>query len=108
MGLLYELRIRARHVLFPALSLSAVAYFAYHGINGDRGLIAWRALQQKVAETKDELQQAHDEREQLERRVKLLYPEGLDRDMLDEYSRRLSNYGLHDEVVIFLDQNTRR
>ena len=55
MSLLIELRIRARHALFPALGVSAVLYFAYHGVNGDRGLLAWRELEQQVESKRAEL-----------------------------------------------------
>jgi cell division protein FtsB len=103
MRLLSELRIRARQVLFPAFGVSAVFYFAYHGINGDRGLLAWRSMQQEVAIARAELDRARGEREALEQRVELLYPESLDPDMLDESARRLLNYGLPDEVVILSD-----
>ena len=108
MQVLSELRIRARHVLFPAFGFCAVVYFAYHGINGDRGLLAWRAMQQEVADTGAELAVARAERETLERRVKLLYPESLDPDMLDESARRLLNYGLPEELVILYRPAERR
>ena len=108
MGLLNELRIRARHVLFPAFGVSAVLYFTYHGINGDRGLLAWRKLEKEVRSTQGELDRARGERETLERRVKLLHPESLDPDMLDESARRLLNYGRPEEIVILLDDPPRR
>ena len=55
MSLMSELRIRARHVLLPAFGVAAVFYFAYHGVNGDRGLLAWRAMQQQVADARADL-----------------------------------------------------
>jgi len=108
MSLLSELRIRARHVLFPAFGIAAVLYFAYHGVNGDRGLLAWRDLEQQVKLAQADLDQARGEREALERRVKLLYPQNLDPDMLDESARRLLNYGLPGEVVILGQPAERR
>ena len=108
MGLLNEFRIRAHHVLFPAFGVSAVLYFAYHGINGDRGLLAWRELEKEVRSTQGELDRTRGEREALERRVKLLHPESLDPDMLDESARRLLNYGRPEEIVILLDGAPRR
>jgi cell division protein FtsB len=108
MSLLNELRIRARHVLFPAFGVSAVLYFAYHGINGDRGLLAWRGLEQEVESARAELNRTRGEREALERRVKLLYSESLDPDMLGESARRLLNYGRPEEIVILFDEAPRR
>ncbi|MGF1640140.1 MAG: septum formation initiator family protein [Rhodospirillales bacterium] len=101
MGLIAEFRARARHVVGPAIGVCAVSYFAYHVIHGDRGLIAWRSLEQQVAAAESELARVQAEREVLEHRVHLLHPDGLDLDMLDEWSRRLLNYGDPDELVIF-------
>lgn len=100
MSLIRELRVRARHVLFPAAALAAVAYFVWHGVNGERGYLAWRNLQQEVRTAQAEFDQVRGEREALERRVHLLYPQTLDPDMLDESARRLLNFGLPDEIVI--------
>ena len=101
MGLIAEFRARARHVVGPAIGVCAVSYFAYHVIHGDRGLIAWRSLEQQVAAAESELARVQAEREVLEHRVHLLHPDSLDLDMLDEWSRRLLNYGDPDELVIF-------
>ncbi len=97
-----EIKRRARHVIGPAFGICAVCYFAYHTVSGDRGLVAWRQLQEQVATTGAELAAVRSEREQLERRVHLLSPSGVDRDMLDEAARRVLNYGEADEVVINL------
>jgi cell division protein FtsB len=107
MSLLIELRIRARHVLFPALSISAVLYFAYHGVSGDRGLLAWRELEQQVESKRVELNEMRLARETLEHRVRLLYSERLDPDMLDESARRLLNYGRPGEIVIVFETRRR-
>lgn len=100
MTLSHELRSRAPQALLTGFGICAVIYFAYHGISGDRGLFAWRALEQEVADARTQLQEVQDERKALEARVKLLYPESLDADMLEEWARRLLNYGLPDEAVV--------
>ncbi|HYN38264.1 MAG TPA: septum formation initiator family protein [Rhodospirillales bacterium] len=100
MSLIRELRIRARHVLFPAVAVAAVVYVAWHGVNGDRGVVAWRSLEREVDVARAELHRVRAARESLDRRVRLLYPQSLDPDMLDESARRLLNYGLPEEVVI--------
>lgn len=105
MGFLEEFRRRARHVVGPAFGVCAVCYFAYHTVSGDRGLVAWRQLQDRVAATEAELAEVRGERERLERRVKLLSPSGVDRDMLDESARKVLNFGLSDEAVITLEVN---
>lgn len=108
MGLVSEVRNRGRHALWPALGVAAIAYFINHGINGDRGLLAWRSLKQQVADERSELDRIRQERETLARRVQLLYSDSLDPDMLDEMARRLSSQGLPDEIVIYEDDASRR
>jgi cell division protein FtsB len=98
-----EFRRRFRSVIWPALGVCVVAYFAYHMVNGDRGLVAWHALQQQVATTRADAAAVRAEREALEHRVHLLNPKSVDRDMLDEWARRVLGYGLTSEIVIPLD-----
>lgn len=101
MALISEFRARARHVVGPAIGICVVSYFVYHVIHGDRGLIAWRSLEQRVATASIEVRQVRAERKILEHRVSLLRPESLDPDMLDEWSRRILNFGHRDEAIIF-------
>lgn len=101
MSIVLEIRRRARLVIGPILGISLVAYFAYHLIQGDRGLLAWMRLTQQVREAKMTLAAVEAERSTLERRVDLLRPDHLDRDMLDERARsQLNLIGPH-EIVIF-------
>ncbi len=100
MGLIQEMRNRARFVVGPVLGVCAVGYFAYHAVHGDRGLIAWWNIKERVAAADDALVQSRAEREKLEKRVRLLNPESLDPDMLEERARVMLNYGYADELVI--------
>lgn len=100
MGLLQEFRNRARYVVGPVLGLCAIGYFAYHGVHGDRGLIAWLKVKQRVVAAKEALVLSENEREKLEKRVRLLNPGSLDPDMLEERARLMLNYGYTDDLVI--------
>lgn len=100
MGLLQEFRARARFVVGPVLGVCAVGYFAYHVVHGDRGLIAWWNLTQRVAAAEAVLAQTRAERETLEHRVHLMEPGSLDPDMLEERARLMLNYGHPDDIVV--------
>jgi cell division protein FtsB len=100
MDLLTEIRKRLRFMIGPILGLSAICYFAYHVVQGERGILAWRQLERQVGEAQAELSQIRGEREVLEHRVKLLHYESLDADLLDEVVRRNLGYGRRDEIVI--------
>jgi cell division protein FtsB len=100
MSLLSEFRSRARHVIGPIVGIAAVGYFAFHAVNGDRGLLALRKLRIEVVKVRKLARDIALERRTLENRVRLLEPRSLDPDMLEERARIMLNYGYPDEVVI--------
>ncbi len=107
MGLAIEIRRRARHVVGPVLGATLMLYFAYHLVEGDRGLLAWRRLSQQVKTAQATLAETDSEKQTLDRRVALLRPDHLDRDMLDERARAILNLVGPNERVIFFGQNGR-
>lgn len=96
-----EFRKRIPHAVIALVGIGVIGYFVYHVIHGDRGLIAWQMLDRDVADAQAELASIQAERLAIERRVGLLRIQSLDLDMLDEWSRRILNYGAADEAVIF-------
>lgn len=105
MSLVSEFRVRARHVVGPTLGLCAAAYFAYHAVNGDRGLIAWVELQKRIEAARGVAAEVAAKREALEHRVRLLHPGSIDPDLLEERVRRMLNYGYPDEIVILVEKD---
>ncbi len=95
-----EIRRRARHVVGPFLGLTAVVYFAYHTVQGDRGLLAWWRLNQDVKQAEEALARLQEVRDGLDKRARLLRPDYLDSDMLEERARVMLNMGRDDEIVI--------
>lgn len=100
MILLHEIRKRARHVAGPVLAISVFGYFAYHSVQGDRGLIAWLQLGQQVEIAQATLEKVSRDRSALEHRARLLRPDNLDPDMLDERARQVLSLTHPDELVI--------
>src|SRR3982751_4355735 len=100
MVLAAEIRKRARYVAGPVLGISLAAYFAYHLVEGERGLIAWHRLSQQLKEAKATEETVRAERDALDRRVGLLRPEHLDRDMVDERVRETLNLASPHDIVI--------
>ena len=95
---------RARHMIGPMLGCLLVAYFVYHSIQGDRGMLAWRQLDQLITEAEVSRGSLDDRREVLERRVRMLRSESLDADMVEEQGRRLLNFSHPDDVVLLLSK----
>ena len=52
MSLLREIRLRARPVLVPFIGACLAGYFGYHAIQGDRGVVTWLQLGQRVEQAK--------------------------------------------------------
>jgi len=108
LGLITEIRARARFVVGPVLGICAVGYFAYHVVHGDRGLIAWWNIKQRVVAAKEAATQTRGERQGLEKRVRLLNPGSLDPDMLEERAMLMLNYGYKDDIVILQESKRRK
>ena len=77
-----------------------MAYFGYHAVQGDRGLIAWWNLRFEIEKTNEELARVTTEKQALENRVALLRPQNLDRDMLEERARLMLGVVRSDDLVI--------
>lgn len=102
MVILVELRRRARQIAFPVIAASLLGYFLYHAVQGDRGLIAWMVLSQKIDKAKATLAELSAERATLERRVDLLRPQSLDPDLLEERARLVLDFSHPNDLVILL------
>lgn len=94
------IRQRARPVVGPIVGISLVAYFAYHLVQGDRGLIAWLRLTKEIDRAHATLTVLEAERRPLAHRVSLMGRK-LDPDLLDERVRAELDLIGPDEVAIF-------
>ena len=84
----------------PFLGLTAVVYFGYHTVQGDRGLFAWWRVKQEVRQAEETLSTLQMEHDRLDHRVQALRPDHLDPDMLEERARVMLNMGRDDEVIV--------
>jgi cell division protein FtsB len=87
-----------RLIINLLLSLLLV-YFVFHSFYGNRGIIAYFTLNQKLQKSYSELEDLRAERVELEHKVKLLRPESLDKDMLDQEARRVLGVASPNEKV---------
>ena len=99
--MLQELRRRFSHIAGPLIGLSAVTYFAYHTVEGDRGVLSYLRLHGEILDAEMRLAKVSSERQEMEHRVLLLRPDHLDPDMLEERARIMLNMGRDGEVVVF-------
>jgi cell division protein FtsB len=95
------MRRSLRRAITPCLGFCALLYFGYHTIQGDRGVIAYLRLSANLERTEMALQESNERWQLLARRVALLRPDNLDRDMLDEQARRILGLAHPHDVVIY-------
>jgi cell division protein FtsB len=100
MIVLREMRRRARTLAGPVFGLALIGYFAYHLVEGDRGLLAWRHTALDLAVAKQDLAAVSAERDALEQRVSHLRSDHVDPDLLDTEVRKTLDVGSPDEIVI--------
>lgn len=99
-----EKRFRIRDGLIASLFIIGIGYFAYHAINGQRGLSAMFSLTDQIEKAKAELDEVRSERLYLEHRVSLLRPDSLDLDLLDERARATLGYAGEGEEVYMIER----
>lgn len=102
MLVLNELRRQGRQIIASILGMAVIGYFAFHAVEGDRGLRAYFALNLQTELAREEHAALRHDRMTIERRVNLLKPDGLDLDMLDERARTVLNTVHEDDFVILL------
>ena len=107
MALIDEIRHRARIALWPIVGAILLAYFSYHMVQGEQGVLAMLQLRAKVQQAEAIQAKIHEDRLLLEHRVALLRPDNLDPDMLEERARVMLNFARPDEVVILDDGASR-
>ncbi len=101
MSLVREIRRRARDVVGPTLGALLVAYFAYHSVQGDRGIMAWIHMKLQVAQAETTYVRLHAVRTEFEARADRLRADKLDPDLLDERARITAGLVRADELVIY-------
>jgi cell division protein FtsB len=95
----------ARGWILPLIVMSLTVYFAYFAIYGKHGLVSWLRLHDMIEVRQAELERVKSEHQALERRVRLLRPDSVDPDLLEEQARARLGLSEPDEVVILRDQH---
>jgi cell division protein FtsB len=95
-----DIRLRARQIGLTVFGALVLAYFSYHMIQGNHGVIALLDLQSKVATAEIIRSENSAEHRRLAQQVALLHPDNLDPDMLEERARIMLNYVHPDELVV--------
>lgn len=90
---------RGRFIL-PIITLAVLSYFSYHIYHGEYGLYSRKNVDGYISLLNQEFQGLEAERKILEQKVSLLRDGEIEKDMLDEWSRRNLNISNPDELTI--------
>lgn len=102
MSLAIEIKKRAKKIVGPVLGCLLCSYFAYHAVEGDRGALAWKRLDQEIISAEEKLATLKTQNQALERKVARLRPGSIDPDLLEERARSVLNMMHSDDVVVTL------
>jgi len=89
-------------LLTPVIGVGLVGYFAYHTVQGNRGVLSLVSLMSETDHARETLAELREQRLTLEARVNALSPAHLDPDLLEEQARFILNVGREDELILFL------
>ena len=85
----------------PSLLLAVlIAYFGFHALTGERGLLTSEQRDETLTARTAELKQIRAERMDLEARARLLRDSSLSADLLEERARSLLGFADPDDYVI--------
>lgn len=82
------------------ISCGLFVYFGFHLLHGDRGYFALKGVENKLAVSELRYNELSTERKALENRVKMLRPDSVDLDLLDERARVVLGFMKPTEVVV--------
>jgi len=91
-------------LLITLACLGGFAFFGWHAKYGARSFAYQQSVRERLALAKIELDQIRARRKALQAHVRLLRPDSLDADMLDEQARRMLGFARPDEVVSLAGQ----
>lgn len=77
----------SKRLVFHLVMCFMLVYFVLHAFYGKRGAIAYANLRTELIDSHIKLTELRATRLKIENNVKLLHPDSLDRDMLDERTR---------------------
>jgi cell division protein FtsB len=100
MNRLVSIKDRMRVAAWPLALMLMLSYFAYHTIEGKRGVRAYFAYGQQLKSLEPQAVETSARRAQLENQMKLLDGKSLDPDMLDEMARRNLGFMAPGEAMV--------
>ncbi len=100
MNKLYLRRHALKHNIFTFLGVCLCMYFTFHAVQGDRGVFRLLVAHSDIETLSAQSDTLIAERADLERKVAMMRPGFVDRDLLEERVRLIIGYKHDDEYAI--------
>jgi cell division protein FtsB len=97
---MFLFRFRRFDLLVSFACVALLSSFAWYASKGPRGFDYRASLEVQIVELADENAKLANEKDVLEKRVRLLRPEHIDQDMLEELARADLSLARPDEVIV--------
>ena len=95
-----------RDAIVPLGCLILAAYYGYNAMVGRLGLGTHAELITEISQLEAVYNDLKTQRAELEKRVALLHPDGVDPDLLDELARDVLNFAKPGDLLIWRDAPT--
>jgi len=102
---LIENRYLLRQNMVFIVALSLTIYFSYHLIAGPRGYLELKQLETQVSMETQKLEDLTKEREAVEKKVVMMRPGSIDRDLLEERARYILGYTSKEEYILLQNRS---
>ncbi len=102
---LIEKRYLLRQNMVFIVALSLTIYFSYHLIAGPRGYFELKDLEYNISLEADNLQVLEQERIAIEKKVVMMRPGSIDRDLLEERARYILGYTSKEEYILLQNRS---
>ena len=86
----------------------AIAYFGYHALTGEQGVLNWIVVENEIRTAEAELAVARAEREALEVTASRLRSDSLDLDYVEERARDILNVAHPRDYIVEIEPDPQR
>lgn len=102
---LIEKRYILRKNMMAVIGICLSFYFSYHLVAGQRGYFRLMSLERQITEVTMQHEAVKAKREAIEKKVVMMRPGSIDRDLLEERIRYVLGYRYADELILLQDRS---
>ncbi len=102
---LIQKRYILRRNMMAIIGICLSFYFCYHLVAGQRGYLRLMSLENKLASAEQQLDTVQAKRTKVEKKVVMMRPGTIDRDLLEERARHVLGYRHKDELILLQDRS---